>query len=495
MRLTGIIDYTMGNFLCIRGFAPMIDLANLSESIQDIQRNLIEEHTDEMQQFLSSGDFTFFPEVILCANLKETDETAPKINNLYEAVRKKSNITHLKIGEFSISAQGYTRKSKVESRKNDYIQSTYLDFDENETSKMLRIDGNHRLSAVNEGSTQKIKDMNVPFCLLIFRNNQDTDKFCRALFHNINSKQIPLKAEENLKIIIESKEVFTDEVLKNDTSFGWNYYLTRELCNGLDLALFPSVNTFISNAKYTFFVDLFKFLEDSNLINYDVEAIAKIRGELHEINSAIQESAIQTTTGSIAVIGALSYYKLTNQDKYQSFIKWIKKNDIGSIKDLRLDDVIKIYDNIYIGIPKKVFLARWYPQDTDTECSKANHRFNAIKEVVEELGLELVDMGTRNTGTFDIRSVMYDELSKSDIFIADLSGTRHNVMVEVGYALRHIEMGRMIFYFQQNIALSDSVPFDLNGFAYDLIEDSAEIKTKTKGRLQTILEKIKSGEL
>lgn len=31
MRLTGIIDFTMDNFLCIRGFATMFQLAKYSE--------------------------------------------------------------------------------------------------------------------------------------------------------------------------------------------------------------------------------------------------------------------------------------------------------------------------------------------------------------------------------------------------------------------------------------------------------------------------------
>ena len=44
MRLTGIIDYTMDNFLCIRGFAPMLELAQISRADENIQRDLIEEH-------------------------------------------------------------------------------------------------------------------------------------------------------------------------------------------------------------------------------------------------------------------------------------------------------------------------------------------------------------------------------------------------------------------------------------------------------------------
>ena len=32
MRLTGIIDYTMDNFLCVRGFASMLQLSEISKA-------------------------------------------------------------------------------------------------------------------------------------------------------------------------------------------------------------------------------------------------------------------------------------------------------------------------------------------------------------------------------------------------------------------------------------------------------------------------------
>jgi hypothetical protein len=155
---------------------------------------------------------------------------------------------------------------------------------------------------------------------------------------------------------------------------------------------------------------------------------------------------------------------------------------------VRIDDLISIFDKVYESIPKKVFLARWYPESTDTEYNNAIHRLNAIRSVVQSLGLEFIDIGTQLTGTFDIRTVMYHEISQSDIFIADLSGSRHNVMVEVGYALKHVNEGRMIFYFQKKVEGEDSVPFDLNGFMYDEISDSAEIAQKVKPRIEAILE-------
>ena len=134
-----------------------------------------------------------------------------------------------------------------------------------------------------------------------------------------------------------------------------------------------------------------------------------------------------------------------------------------------------------------------------SQYKKSEFRLKAIKEVVEdELNLSLTDLGTRDTGTFDIREVMYRDIRECDIFIADLSGARHNVMIEVGYALKHIDTGRMIFYFQetgQGTEKIKDVPFDVNHLSYDKITDSSEIKTKTKARIQKILNQSNIGEI
>lgn len=65
MRLSGILDFSMGNFLCVRGFASFKKLSEISERNPDIQRNLIEKHKGEMATFLNRGEYRFFPEVIL----------------------------------------------------------------------------------------------------------------------------------------------------------------------------------------------------------------------------------------------------------------------------------------------------------------------------------------------------------------------------------------------------------------------------------------------
>jgi hypothetical protein len=243
--------------------------------------------------------------------------------------------------------------------------------------------------------------------------------------------------------------------------------------------------------KYSFFTNLFGYLLKKSLID-ESEAVNRMKKELVHIENALSEANVAISFSNSAVVTALIFYKLSDNDKFKRFSKWIAKNHITYAKTVNSDDIINIFDKVYDNIPKKAFLARWYPAETDGNYGDAQHRYNAIKSVVESCGLELVDIGTQDGGTFDIRSVMYREIKECDIFIADLTGCRHNVMVEVGYALNSAKDAyreRMLFYFAPTDK-NPAPPFDLNGFKYEQISDSADIEKKVKPHIEKILDEI-----
>lgn len=343
---------------------------------------------------------------------------------------------------------------------------------------------------INENSTYK--DAAIPFCLLLFNGASETDKFCRALFHNINTKQIPLKDEENLSVIIESVDVFSDDDLA--INFGTPYLYTRKICVRISLSHYPLIKKYIGNSKYTYFVGIFEHLLKEGLIEDKPECVDVIIQKLSDINTALRESGIANVTENIAVLGAMTFYKLQDQAKYRSFIHWVQKNNIGIADKLHINDVISIYDSVYAHTPKRVFLARWYP-DSEPHLSKANGRLAVIKRIVEQdFGLQLIDLGTKGGGTYSIRDLMYREIEASDIFIADLTSNRHNVMVEVGYAIKNVGLERMLLYFEPMEGV-EKPPFDLNGFRYEQIADSNDIEIKVKPKLKDILDGVAVGEL
>lgn len=481
MKLNGMLSKVMDNYLCLRGIASIKSLAKISEVNPDIQRDLLEDHKDEMKDFLEKGEYAFFPEIVLSMNVGLSDE-AEGFEDLAIAADSADKGFNLKVGKVKINFRPDDNKLIDDRRQLKVAQIT---FGENDI-KLSRIDGNHRLSAAD----YLVNDMLIPFCLIIFPNEEEAKNNSRAIFHNINSKQIPLKLEQNIKIIIESSGVFTDSILEKSQPFGLHYKFTRELLcgnNKIDFGCFPHIKKFVYENKYSFFTDLFRYLLKEGLIN-EATAVNDVKEELVNVENAISDASIATSSNNSSIVGAIAYYKLSDLNKYNRFIKWVAKNHIADAKNVGIDDIISIFDKVYDNIPKKVFLARWYPASTDKNYEKAQHRFNAIKSVVENLNLDLIDLGTQDGGTFDIRSVMYNEINECDIFIADLTGCRHNVMVEVGYALNS-DKERMLFYFAPTEEYS-APPFDLNGFRYEPINDSAEIQTKVKPLIESILNEM-----
>lgn len=494
VKLSGILEYSMDSYLCLRGFASYRLLSNISQPNPAVQRSLIEEHKGEMADFLNKGEYRFFSEVILSLNLTDGKNDFDLLEDMHTELQDgktwNKNINGFK---FSVS-QNKTKNIIGQYSPNSTIERiniAHISFDESK-HYITRIDGNHRLSAAEDVKT----DFHTPFCLLLFRNPQENDHYSRAIFHNINAKQIPLMLEENLKVILTSPEVFYDSKLKDDPSFGWKYYLSRKIIEQTDFTYFPHIYTLVKDEVYSFFVELFDYLIQNKSVEENDEAVNKVKSELTKIEQALVESEIAGTTNNVAVIGALAYYKITNPSKYRGFLSWVKKNNIGNIDKLHISDVISLYDEIYKHVPQKVFLARWYPSEDDghEELTKAESRIQAMKEIAEELNLDLTDLGTQETGTFNIRDVMFRNIEECDLFIADLTGTRHNVMIEVGYALKHVGTGRMLFYFQGSESCN-SVPFDVSHLNYVKIVDSAEIKSHVKRRIQTILNQAKNGEI
>ena len=165
-----------------------------------------------------------------------------------------------------------------------------------------------------------------------------------------------------------------------------------------------------------------------------------------------------------------------------------------------LKEVLQIFDSIYENLPKKLFLARWYPE-SGVEKRKADARFKALQNVAKAENLELIDMEHMRRGSFSIRDAIDQAIPNSDLFVADMTGLRPNVMVEIGMALHHLPKNRVLFYMQKaddvpgSIGPVEDPPFDLCGYSYVKIVDSAEINTMVRLRLRGILNEMRAGNV
>ena len=255
MKLRGVLDKSFGNFITLRGYARMGDLERISVPGDSFQRNLIDEHKDEMVSFLSNAEFLFFPEVILGAVLESDEGDMAKVARLNEAFVKEGSFK-ADFEQFKIQYSATKSKSEVSDFVYDYFRRATLEVLEKELNKkefrkFKRIDGNHRLTATTENP--KFADYNIPYCLILFRNESEANKFGRALFHNINYKHIPLTLEENLKLILDDKHLFPDDKLKESPSFGWQYYFARVFCGDINYDSSNIIDA-LTKAKRTFFL-------------------------------------------------------------------------------------------------------------------------------------------------------------------------------------------------------------------------------------------------
>lgn len=162
MKLKGVLDFSLGSFLCLRGFAQMGQLYDLSESDPSIQRDLLRYHRAEMVAFLRQAEFLFFPEVILCATLSHDGQTNASVDNLFQHVRNGERFTKLTFDDMQISCLVNKSRGMNDSRSVSYFNTATVFLKEGRNPKLFRIiDGNHRLSATPEDS--RFRKYNTPF--------------------------------------------------------------------------------------------------------------------------------------------------------------------------------------------------------------------------------------------------------------------------------------------------------------------------------------------
>lgn len=432
IKLSGILEYSMGGFLCLRGFASFKMLSAISEPNPEIQRELILGRTEELGQYLNSGEYRFFPEVILALNLTDGTSEFDVLSQFHEELQS-GNTWNKHIGDFEFSTSQNKTKNVLGPfsplPKIDRINITHLKFDESK-HKLSRIDGNHRLSAADNVE----QDFQTPFCLLIFQNPEEKERYSRALFYNINAKQVPLNLEQTLKVILEHEEVFGDEKLKTDPSFGWPFYLARKTAFNGNIEQYPFISALVQNSKYTYLLEEFEVLLNENVIQPTDEAIKLFCDQLPKIEEALQEAQLHTVPQNLAVIGAISYYKLTDEEKYKQFLIWVKKNSIATAPGIHMNDLVRIFDKVYENMPKSVFMSMQFsPETADT--------YQTVKDVRDILKREngidfqIIKVDEHTDGYSDeIYHRIVDGIKDAALVIADLSYGNKNVHHEIGFA-------------------------------------------------------------
>lgn len=516
-------ESVLGIFRIIRGFADLRDLATVSvpykmeDGEQDFrvighQRMESARHAVEIKHYLEQSANRFLPEVILSVRVPvklmvTRGEIEPDELGLGETVfGVKSddgglvNISRCYSSQTMRMQRLRMRRSDIEQLKQDKI--------------IRRIDGNHRLHLAE----QLTEDPNTPtkylapFCMVLLGStDNDADDFAESLiFHTINSTALPLESEHSLRLLLGQDPV---HAMTPDNEFAYNpaLHLTRLLADRMRGLHQPARERFGERHLTALWESARNLIAMDEGIAHDRQTLTSFADDLF---SALADIATLLTVNHPSLCGTYGFFELAARvwreavgEDHREKIRWSVEylDHIGhwlggqGITNLLAPlspakQLLETFKAAQARIPKRVFLARWYPpQGTPNDAhNRANLRLQQLRQTLVNLqqqhgiGLELIDMGTEEGGTFPIHPRMYEAIASSDIIICDLTGQRPNVYVEAGYALKHHETNRLILLFEPNNA-DDRVPFDLNTFKYVAITQAAEIPIRLTPELEAIL--------
>lgn len=519
-------ESVLGIFRIIRGFADLRDLAAISvpykmedgeQGFRVVGHQRVEsaKHAEEIKNYLEQSENRFLPEVILSVR-------AP-----VKLMVNRGGIDpdELGLGEtvFGVKSDNgglvdISRRYSSPTMRMQRLRVRRGDLEQLKRDKIIRrIDGNHRLHLAE----QLTEDPNTPtkylapFCMVLLGpTDYDADDFAESLiFHTINSTALPLESEHGLRLLLGQDPA---HAMTPDNEFAYNpaLHLTRLLADRLQ-GLPPPARQWFGERPLTALWESAR-----NLITMD-EAIAQDRQALttfaDDLFAALADIAVLLTVNHPSLCGTYGFFELAARvwreaegDDHEQKVRWtvdfldrighwLGGQGITNLLDplSPAEQLLKTFKAAQSRIPKKVFLARWYPSQqhgaTEADVTKATLRLQQLRQTLTNLqqqhgiGLELIDMGTEEGGTFPIHSRMYEAIASSDIIICDLTGHRPNVYVEAGYALKHHENNRLIFLFEPSGA-DDRVPFDLNTFKYVPITQAAEIPNRLTPELESILQ-------
>ncbi len=531
MILSGILHTSLGGFTVIRGVAPLGDLARCSRFDGAYQRNLIETHRSEIEQFLADRQFLFFPEVVLSASLsfdyKRTGKREVRpLGDLFTGKGFASNVDGLSV-----------RVVKTKLPKGLEIVGgsaaptlAYLDIPEDQLTRedglrLFRIDGNHRLSAARDlKSGDSTYQLDTPFCVVLHEDPTEKQRFEKVVFHNINAKQIPLTSEENLRLILQTGDgsLFSDEVLLTKPSFGPAYWLARHLLPELRSDFLSGFTKHFEN-KHTLALGLAQFLMAKQAVVDSADAAA-LQAELPRLRQALKavNAAYEATSGKPlresachGVLTAFVYFALKNDGRQlPAFTRWIESNRIdrlapatttrglgyhyhlGRTQAVDAASLMEVFESVLSARSREVFVSMQFGTPAGEEPV-----YKAIKEAIDavntkhglqaDLALTPVRIDHVNKGhSYTIADEILKVVNGCGLLIADLTQGNKNVYHEVGFLMglnqgRTAEQDNFILLADNKQIQSDAaIGFNLRHWQQVRFDDTLDLKTKLVAALE-----------
>lgn len=472
MILSGILHTSLGGFTVIRGVAPLGELARCSRFDAAYQRNLIETHRSEIEQFLADRQFLFFPEVVLSASLsydyaRARNKVVRPLGDLHDGKSFKSNVDGLSVRVIK------TKLPKGLAVVGGSAAPTlaYLDIPEEQLMRedglrLFRIDGNHRLSAARDLKPgDATYGLETPFCIVLHEDATEKQRFEKVVFHNINAKQIPLTSEENLRLILQddSGALFSDEDLLTKPSFGPAYWLARRLLPQFNADFLGALAKHFEN-KHTLALALAQFLMAKQAVASEPDA-ARLQGEVDRIRQALIDvnahygaasGQALRASGCHGVLTAFVYFALKNEGRQlPAFARWIEANRIdrlspatttrslgyhyhlGRTQAVDAASLVDVFESVLTARQRQIFISMAFREET-------KETFETIKKTVRQINerhkldirLREIRIDQFNKGhSYTIDDEILKVIEGCGLLIADLTFGNRNVYHEIGYLM------------------------------------------------------------
>jgi hypothetical protein len=501
----GILDTAFDNFLCLRGFARIGDLADASVSDESYQRPLIEQNKDELKTYLEMGESKFFPEVILSTHF-DAEGSSDKVREFL--LRQATKPQALKIDsekfKFKLSSRYYAAESG-DMRARDKLIDAAMTIDA-QLTKFSRIDGNHRLSISLSPYT---RDLKVPFCLVLFPDSRKATQFSRTLFHTINFKMRPLAQEQNLKLILDETvhnlNLFPPEVL-NKPPFGLGYEKARAALKAIHFEALPALRHVLIDKTNELLEEHYRTLALglSQKVGTGITsatkwgtAFAEALARTHAIYQSHQGLRGSKNKGLLEALIILSW---TNEQKANTkrsrFVDWVTRNSLYAIGEVQAQGILDVFEKLEAAKSKQIFVAMPFRSETEATWHAI---LDAVTDFRKTSGLEIKDPiridKHDHSRSYKITDEIFKLIDESGLLIADLTYGNPNVYHEIGFSLgiKHSRLEdfktNMLLIWHEERKLADdedTIKREKNDVRFDL-KDWSHIRFKDTNSLRNQL--------
>ena len=293
----------------------------------------------------------------------------------------------------------------------------------------------------------------------------------KTIFHNINSKSIPLTSEENLRIILDDETLFPDDALKEPANFGWPYLLARKAKGSVEPAAVPALKHVLKDRRAVL-VDLFKLLIEKKAIKDSEKDLPDVQGCLTKVQEIYNLDEDLKANHCVGLFHAFVYFCLTDakDGRLKPFKHWVKGNHLAAMKTTDAHALIEIFERVHTARKRTVFISMQFGDNT-------NATFETIKKTVEQINkdcrpkikIEPLRIDKLNKGhSYAITDELLDAIEGSGLLIADVTHGNKNVYHEVGFLMglnrgKHAAQDNFVLIVRQTDQIEKDVGFNLKG--------------------------------